>query len=1034
MRLEHLAMQNFGPYRDEAVDFTAFETTPLFLISGKTGSGKTTIFDALVFALYGTTTGGERSGAEMRANFASVDEPTVVRLRFTHAGKSYLLTRAPEQLLAKKRGSGLTNVAAKVSLKIMVDGQEVEELTKVQTVRTRIQSLLQLDADQFRQMVLLPQGKFRQFLDANSDAKGALLRQLFGTDLYARWQAALNTAAKKETAAIQQQQARLETLASQFDYGAITPPANATIADKVTLMHQRLADLTAQLSAQQQQAAVAKAAYRDANAAYTTGATLAAAFERQTKAQAALTALEAQVPALEEAAKQLADLTWAHEQAPLVQAIAGNQATHETLTKQISQTKADLLRATADLGAATDAAAALQHQAPRMAEARQTLNGLAAVQTQLERQHQAQAALAQIQTAAAQAQHQAAKAADAVAAIQHQAAANQEAQQALAQADQSAALQQLETLTAGLSATAKTWQQASRRAQALVAKRPQLQANVTVAEQQVTATQAAYTKLHDAHLNNQIAALVAQLSPNAPCPVCGSLVHPHPAQVQATEAVSASALRQADTKRQEAASQLAAAQAELAQLEQNIAQFTKDEQQAAAQIQAQAQAAAKESAQATLDALRAQLIALRQTVTEQREQQADLLQEQQTQQAQLTKAQQAQQAAQTAAQEQALAQAAAQAQLDAATSALPKDAPTLDELVAQQQQLTQQISTYEQAVADNTAAQTKARTQHTRLQTTLQDHEQQLSSLAKTLQADQARLALALTKHHSDAQTLDAWLANQAQIPLLQQQLQAAAQAKAQQTALLEEAARQIAGRAQPDLEQLAEARTQADAAATEAAQQVTQLQGQNQQAAQLTQTIETELAANQTALKAAVSLQNLAAVVNGNNRQKLSLERYVLRAYLQQVLVVANKRLEGLSDGRYQLQLHTDPGSYHNDSGLEIDVYDDQVGEIRSVHTLSGGESFIAALALALALGEVIQQTAGGISIDALFIDEGFGSLDSASLDTALEALEAIDGHSRMIGIISHVESLQTGIPDQLRVIPTGTGDSHIKVVHLGQ
>ncbi|WP_390405252.1 AAA family ATPase [Lacticaseibacillus jixiensis] len=1034
MRLEHLAMQNFGPYRDEAVDFSAFETTPLFLISGKTGSGKTTIFDALVFALYGTTTGGERSGAEMRANFASVDEPTVVRLRFTHGGKTYLLTRAPEQLLAKKRGSGLTNVPAKVALKILVDGQEVEELTKVQTVRTRIQSLLQLDADQFRQMVLLPQGKFRQFLDANSDAKGALLRQLFGTDLYARWQAALNTAAKKETAAIQQQQARLETLASQFDYGELTPPNQATIADKVTLMHQRLAALAAQLKAQQAQAAAAKAAYSAANTAYTTGATLAAAFERQTNAQAALAELKAEAPALAQAQQQLTDLTWAHEQAPLVQTIANNQATHEQLTKQISQTKADLLRATAALGAATDAAAALQQQAPRIAAARETLSGLAAVQTQLERQHQAQVALAKIQTAASAAKAQASTATKAVEAIQQQVLANHQAQQELAQADQSAALQQLETLTAGLSATAKTWQQATRRAKALLAKRPKLQDSVTAAQQAAAQTQAAYTKLHDAHLNNQIAALVAQLSADAPCPVCGSLEHPHPAQVQATQAVSPSALRQADTKRQQAAQQLADAQAELTQLDENVAQFNQDEQQAAALIQAQAQEQAQASAQATLDALRAQLIALRQTVAEQRQQQSDLMQAQQTLQAQLTKAQQNQQAATQAAQAQALAQAAAQAQLDAATSALPQDAPTLDELLVQQQQLSEQISAYEQAIADNSEAQNQARTQHTRLQTTLQDHQQQQSGLAKTLQQDQARLALALTKHHSNAQTLAALLADQAQIPLLQQQLQAAAQAKAKQSALLEEATRQIANRSQPDLEQLAAARAQADQAATQAAQRVTQLQGQSQQATQLAETIETELAANQTALKSAVSLQNLAAIVNGNNRQKLSLERYVLRAYLQQVLVVANKRLQGLSDGRYQLQLHTDPGSYHNDSGLEIDVYDDQVGEIRSVHTLSGGESFIAALALALALGEVIQQTAGGISIDALFIDEGFGSLDSASLDTALEALEAIDGQSRMIGIISHVESLQTGIPDQLRVVPTGAGDSHIQVVHLGQ
>ena len=174
MRLKQLHMQNFGPYRDEQVDFEAFDTTPLFLISGKTGAGKTTIFDAMVFALYGTTTGGERTGNEMRANFASPEESTSVTLSFTHGGRDYLIKRSPAQLLTKKRGDGLTNVPAKVSLKIFADGAEVDELTKVQTVTDRIDSLLQLDANQFRQMVLLPQGKFRQFLDANSDVKADL--------------------------------------------------------------------------------------------------------------------------------------------------------------------------------------------------------------------------------------------------------------------------------------------------------------------------------------------------------------------------------------------------------------------------------------------------------------------------------------------------------------------------------------------------------------------------------------------------------------------------------------------------------------------------------------------------------------------------------------------------------------------------------------------------------------------------------------------------------------------------------------------
>ncbi len=248
-----------------------------FLISGKTGAGKTTIFDAMVFALYGTTTGGERTGNEMRANFASPEESTSVTLSFTHGGRDYLIKRSPAQLLTKKRGDGLTNVPAKVSLKIFADGAEVDELTKVQTVTDRIDSLLQLDANQFRQMVLLPQGKFRQFLDANSDVKADLLRHLFGTDLYLRWQTSIQTAAKKQSRALDAKQARLETLSSQFEYGEHAPSETANLADKIDLMTAQLAEQTEALNALQTQSKQAKTRYDQANAAFQSGSALAQA-------------------------------------------------------------------------------------------------------------------------------------------------------------------------------------------------------------------------------------------------------------------------------------------------------------------------------------------------------------------------------------------------------------------------------------------------------------------------------------------------------------------------------------------------------------------------------------------------------------------------------------------------------------------------------------------------------------------------------------------------------------------------------------
>ncbi|MGB4921015.1 MAG: SbcC/MukB-like Walker B domain-containing protein, partial [Enterococcus aquimarinus] len=184
----------------------------------------------------------------------------------------------------------------------------------------------------------------------------------------------------------------------------------------------------------------------------------------------------------------------------------------------------------------------------------------------------------------------------------------------------------------------------------------------------------------------------------------------------------------------------------------------------------------------------------------------------------------------------------------------------------------------------------------------------------------------------------------------------------------------------------------------------------------------------NQDALEELGELQHLSATLRGDNPEKLSLERYLLQSFLQEVLMVANQRLVKLTRGRYQFLLAEEKGSYRNSTGLEINIYDDNAGTTRRSQTLSGGESFIAALALALSLADVIQQQSGGVSIEALFIDEGFGSLDEESLEMALEALEMIEQEGRLIGIISHVRELKDRIVQQLIVETNGAGQSQTR------
>ncbi|MDU3375224.1 MAG: SMC family ATPase, partial [Enterococcus casseliflavus] len=246
MQPKSLQMKNFGPFIDEKLDFSQLQAGGLFLISGKTGAGKTTIFDGMTFALFGETSGNLRSGKEMRSMFASPTEETSVTFTFEHQRFTYQIQRKPEQTLAKKRGDGVTNQTAKVQLTIFdAEGKEKKQISKRTEVDAFIKDLLQLDAKQFFQIMMLPQGEFRNFLIASSNEKERVLRNLFGTEMYQQFNEWLKEQVKAQSKKLEHQQLVASQIMERFEWEEAQEVL--TVAEGLTLWAQDLEKQQAQL-------------------------------------------------------------------------------------------------------------------------------------------------------------------------------------------------------------------------------------------------------------------------------------------------------------------------------------------------------------------------------------------------------------------------------------------------------------------------------------------------------------------------------------------------------------------------------------------------------------------------------------------------------------------------------------------------------------------------------------------------------------------------------------------------------------------
>ena len=990
MRLHSMEVTAFGPFAGtETVDFDALADAGLFLFTGATGAGKTSILDAVCFALYGQVPGARAATHALRSDHAADGVAPRVRLEATLRGRRLRLSRSAQWERPRRRGTGTVTQHASVLLEELVGTTWTSLSTRLDETGELVGRLLGLRLAQFCQVVLLPQNEFAEFLRADAEKRRDLLESLFDTRRFAeveRWLVAARKEAALDLAAADRRLDRV--LARAAEAAGEERPEDAA-DDAAGWVGHLLARARDDHDAAVPDAELA-ARRHDAAAARLADATLEAeAHLRRRTLTTRLTHLEAEAAMQSVAATELAAARAVAPLVPMVTEVARLQVELDQARSAVAAVAAVVARALPATGTDHGATPSPPTLALLARDQRAEAAGLAAL-TRDE---------AEADRLAAQADDIERRAVDLDArahglqARLDSAPARRAALEAARDAS-AAATAAVPGAEAALTA-AEGRLEAARRRDRLAVRRTDAADAVRARTDGAQAARAEWLRLRQARLDGMAAELAGGLLPGRPCAVCGSSEHPEPAEPGSDavgrdqEEAAEADVRSAETDLAGARAQLGAVHAELAAAaaaaggDTPSARLAEDRATAATSLARLRESAA--SAGPDADAL-----------AELGEQHESWLRER------VALDETARGLRQRAGDERARL-AELRARLDAARGEDPTVAARALRLVGAADDL-EALSRQAEAAErlDGEVARALARAQDAAgargvdsVERVLQDHR---------AEPDLARLESAVRRHDVELAAVRDQLADPAltaldrdvppDVDVLRAEAEAGDAARAAAVARLTLAETRLA------------ALTRLDAA-------VDQVLAERTPVAARHDTVD--------------RLSRLAEGKSADNRLRMSLAGYVLAARLEQVAAAASDRLLRMSSGRYQL-VHTARGATgRSRGGLLLRVLDAWTGVERDPATLSGGESFCASLALALGLADVVTAEAGGTLLETLFVDEGFGSLDDEALDEVMGVLDGLRDGGRTVGVVSHVADLRQRVPVQLRVVK-GRDGSHVR------
>ncbi|OTP28506.1 AAA family ATPase [Enterococcus mundtii] len=1043
MKPQTLRLKNFGPFIDETIDFSKLTQAALFLITGKTGAGKTTIFDGMTYALFGETSGRLRSGKEMRSLFATPEDETSVLFSFEHQQLRYEVERKPEQLLAKRKGEGMRKQTAKVSLTIFDEkGKEIRQLTKRSEVDQEIKELLNLDAKQFSQIVLLPQGEFRNFLISSSSEKETVLRNLFGTQFFQRFTEQLKEKAKNKQKELDHLEQELVLLQRQFSSYEEKQPAGLQSFETVINEWQEYQNqISTRLVSEQEVLEQLKEEQKISETDYYQGKNQKSAYEEKQQLLAEQQALNEQQQVIEEHQRWVSHYEVAQQ---LRTPLERSQEYQESLTTQKSEKQQLIItfnKVASDLQKWQEQADVRENLEQKIAKMSQTLQEKQRLIPVADTFREKQSELSVMEKKVSELQQEIQQLADQQLILQER---QQTSQTVLATQGE---LQEKQLVYERLRLEGERYCEQQQHLDHLdkeLVKNHQYFEQTT--EQLVEKQQLLEQQTHEFNqwksdwAKQQITYLQTLLIPGEPCPVCGATEHPltpdNRESVQENLAVLEEKMVQAEQSIEKTHQEIGRKEAEIEEIKQQLDRLSQQQMETSQQLEKQAiylntelkaifQIDVQEDIVQGLAEIEKTLNARLKEIKKAEEAHGRVMEE---------LASNKEQSEQIKAQQMLHNEKIQRLQGEMAGLSQQLGTEDIDALAKEADQLAEQSSKSKQELEEQVAQGEKLQQESAVLTTKIETLTEQIEKTTAQFEKEQRKISSFL-EQHTDFSSQEAIAALLKETVTYENRKTTIKEYQTKQLVLstrLEQLEHVTYDEKSQDLTVLNERIEKIKQHIEEQQQLIYHLQQEYKTNQKVIMAFTTSYQNSQEQLDELIQLQQLSQTMNGENPKKTSIERYVLQVYLQEVLQVANEHLIRLTKSRYQFELDEEVGSYRGKTGLEINVYDDEAGTTRGSHTLSGGESFIAALSLALALAEVIQAQAGGVTIEALFIDEGFGSLDEEALEMAMEALETVESEGRMIGIISHVRELKERVLQQIRIDTKGSGQSEIRY-HFG-